>query len=354
MSQADISSFVSSVRQNDAAQLGPSLLALNSQSMPDMLASLDQLSIADRTKFSQAALTGIPGAGCNRTQTLREAKQVGINRIEFAFRVVSDKRVPKTIPGDLYETGQMRDAYTFLKIPAPTRNVWMTCIGATCDDAQLRKKGEEGGSFSDPTIMGGDTTYGQAGWDVSIRYGTSAFASVPRLISERCKGSLIKRLGINAHGFPGKVAVNGVDEKGEAVPAEMTAHNLPQFKGVLDFLDNVMTPDGVLLFQSCTAGQQSGGSELVKALSMELRSRQIVAFTSIGFSSPQMQRRGDEACREPGARDTPFFGSSSDEHSRYFKSGLWDDLSKMPWQSETSPHAKVAKNGAIIRDPDDN
>ncbi len=322
--------------------------------MPDMLNSLDQLSNSDRTKFGQAALTGIPGAGCNRTQTLPESKQVGVNRIEFAFRVVSDKRVPSTIPGDLYETGQVRDAYSFLKIPAPTRNVWVTCIGAVCEDAQLRKKGEEGGAFSTPTIMGGDATNGQAGWDIGLKYGTGAFASLPRLITERMKGSLIKKLAINAHGFPGEVAVNGTDETGLAIPTAMTARNLSAFKSVLDFLDRVMTPDGTLLFQSCIAGQQSGGTDLVVALSKELGGRTIVAFTSIGFSSPAKQRRGDEACREPGVRDTPYFGSSSDEYGRYHKNGLWDDLSKMPWQTETSPHAKVAKNGAITRDPDDN
>jgi hypothetical protein len=126
----------------------------------------------------------------------------GIGSMVYAFLVVTEKKLPKDIPGDLYETGQFKDACEFLKV-SPTKNVWVTIIGGVCEDAQLRKRGEEGNIVSPPTIMAGDATYGQAGWDIGIKYGTGTFNSLPQLLTSRCKGFLLGKLAINAHGDPG-------------------------------------------------------------------------------------------------------------------------------------------------------
>jgi len=53
---------------------------------------------------------------------------------------------------------------------------------------------------------------------------------------------------------------------------------------------------------------------------------------------------------EVGMRDTDEFAHSSseeEENKRYLP--IWNDLNKLPWASETSPHAKVALNGVIIQ-----
>ena len=79
-------------------------------------------------------------------------------------------------------------------------------------------------------VMGGDQTYGQAGWDVGIKYGTGHFNDLPDLISARCRGRFIKRLSLNAHGERGEFAVNGVNERIEAVPPFMKASELDSLR----------------------------------------------------------------------------------------------------------------------------
>jgi hypothetical protein len=205
--------------------------------------------------------------------------------------------------------------------------------------------------------MGADQTYGQAGWDVGIMYGTGKFNTLPELIKKRCNGFFIKKLALNAHGDPGSFAVNGVDEKFMAIEPTLNAAQLEKlkvnFQKQLDFLNNVMTQDGILLLQGCLAGKSLGGTSLLTQLSLELRPRKIVGFSTVGFQSTEKQKRDDDQCREPGARDTEeFYADPSKEYERFFKSGLWEELDKMPWQSENSPHAKVAQNGVIIRGQD--
>ncbi len=41
-------------------------------------------------------------------------------RIEYALSVVADKKVPKTAPGDLEKTGQVKDAQEFIKLKLPS------------------------------------------------------------------------------------------------------------------------------------------------------------------------------------------------------------------------------------------
>jgi hypothetical protein len=123
------------------------------------------------------------------------------------------------------------------------------------------------------------------------------------------------------------------------------------FGNVLSFLNNVMTSDGTVLLQGCLAGRETSGSQLLMQLSRELTPRKIVGFSTDGYQSVEKQRRDGESCREPGVRDTPYT-APGDEYRRYHKDGTWQDLKQLPWQSEDSPHAKVAQNGAIIRKPD--
>jgi hypothetical protein len=83
-----------------------------------------------------------------------------------------------------------------------------------------------------------------------------------------------------------------------------------------------------------------------------------VGFSKLGFTSVEKQRRGGDVCVEPGVRDTPYpldptpdnirSGAPKSEYEKYFKDGDWDDLNRLPWQSESSPHAKVSQDGLIV------
>jgi hypothetical protein len=350
MSQLDIDSFLTLVRGKDSNQLGPSFPMVNRLSMYDMLRAFDQMGADDRTRFSQAAFEGIPAQGCGLSRPLPQANQVFIDRIKFAFDVVTKRLVPRQVPGDLYATGQVRDAYAYLGALSSSLSVWATCIGSVCESANLRKKGDN------DVIMGGDQTYGQAGWDVGIMYGTGQFGVLPQKITSSCNGSLVKKLGLNAHGDPGEFAVNGVDEQARAIPPTFSASNPSildtTFGDFFKYVNNVTVEDGALLLHGCSAGKGEGGNTLLKQLSLRVRPRKVIGFTTVGFQSVEKQKRDGEQCREPGVRDTnDFYPDPSQEYNRYFKGGDWDDLSRLPWQSANSPHAKVAQNGVIIKYP---
>ena len=73
---------------------------LNSLSMYEMLRSLAALTPAARDNLHR--------------QAFRYFSKYGVLRIEFAFRVVVDGKVPLPAPGDLEATGQVQDARNFL------------------------------------------------------------------------------------------------------------------------------------------------------------------------------------------------------------------------------------------------
>jgi hypothetical protein len=358
MSKENVDATVSLIRGKEARQIGQAILAINALSISDIFDVFKSLTPEELKSFKEAAFDGIPGGWCQGTRPLVQSMQVNIDRLDFAYRVAVGGKIPAKIPGDLYETGQLKDAYRFLNLAPPTKAVWLTVIGSVCEDARLRKKGEEGSLITSPTIMASDTTTGQAGWDIGIMYGSGqANSVVPGKIKEKCNGFLLRRVGLSAHGDPGLFAINGVDEKMNPIDPPMKADDslMGTFGNLLRFLNNVMIDDGILLLHGCSAGSRDNGSRLLMQLSNALRPRKVVAFKTVGFQSVEKQRRGADQCREPGARDTPYYGNASgdEQYNRYFKDGQWDDLKALPWQSETSPHAKIAQNGVIIQGNED-
>jgi hypothetical protein len=124
---------------------------------------------------------------------------------------------------------------------------------------------------------------------------------------------------------------------------------LNQFKKMWDFFNNVMTDDGIVFLMGCLAGRGDEGTQLLTQLSLQLRPRKVVGFTTNGFQSTTNQRReGGDGEMEPGVRDTDVPLRVADE--QILK--RWEDLNLLPWQSETSPHSKVAQNGGIIHQGD--
>lgn len=360
MGDTHVNAFVGDARGKQAQDMGPAILRLNSMSMTDMLAGLDKLTDEERKQFRLAAFDGVPKEWAI-DRVLPEAKRVGIDRIRYAFDVVTNKSLPKDIPADLYETGQFKEACLFLAqtvqgFTVPSRSVWITIIGGVCEDARLRDKSGK--------VVSQDTTSGQAGWDIGIKYGTSAFQSLPSMLTAKCKGVLLGRVGLNAHGEPGAVSVNGVNEQAIAFPPVLRPDTMDKFESVFTFFDRVMTPNAMLLFLSCLAGNGSEGTKLLLKLSTRMPGRTVVAFSKKGYTSVSEQRRPDDKCVEPGVRDTPYpldptpdnirggGSGNSSEYDRYFKNKEWYDLNVLPWQSERSPHAKLALNGQITKGAD--
>lgn len=364
MSQQHVEEFVRLVHGKPAKELGPAILYINHLSMDDMLAGLDKLDDNDRTHFREAAFDGIPEKFAF-DKVLPEAKQVGIKRIQFAFDTVVKKKVPSYIVDDLYETGQVLTAYMFLKGSIPTKNVWLSAINETCEDARLQEHNSDREGTG--TVLTVDTVHGQAGWDMAVSYAAGVFSTIHKQLATRCRPHMINKLGINAHGQPGEVAVNGVffgrDNPQDTLEpihrvATKPALNVKTmrnvFGDVLDFINHVMVPTGTVGFYSCLAGRGLEGDNFLKMLSLEIKPRKVMAFTTLGYTSKDYQLRksysGFSKCMEPGVRDTNMSteGSEESQYKRYHKSGDMDDLKKMPWQSETATHVKIAQFGNIV------
>src|SRR5262245_36323325 len=94
--------FIRAVLQRN---FGTAFLNLNGLNMYEMVRALAALDTDDRT----ALLNGKAAS----------AIEVNMPRIEYAVEVVQTRRLPKTAPGDLQETGQVQDAQSFLHRPTP-------------------------------------------------------------------------------------------------------------------------------------------------------------------------------------------------------------------------------------------
>jgi hypothetical protein len=212
------------------------------------------------------------------------------------------------------------------------------------------------------------TSRGQAGWDMGLTFGTLAslarqLTTEPIAVEKFVCGNLVQncgplqpgqlsRLGINAHGEVGEVAINGnaLDRK------RLTAATLvvePAIRDPLLAIRAILDPTAPVMFFGCLAGRNSPGTLLLSALSTLFFGHKVVGFTTLGYSHGARQSRGG-GFTNPGMRDTIHqfpSGSEAEESRRY--DAIWHDLNALPWCSETSPHAKVALNGVVISGPPD-
>jgi hypothetical protein len=244
---------------------------------------------------------------------------------------------------------------------------------------------------------------GQAGWQISVEFSDlNELANkltkliIPTYYGDDRAGEAvvppgrITRLGINAHGEPGNFHVNGpsawFDRFNEQSINDMqilqnhrrrTVINRatgelgdPEAPGVTDSLDRIrpmLAPAAPVLLLGCQAGQGTSGAFLLTALSkrntydgqlhLVFEGHPVTAFTSIGYAGGQRQIRPSAGFYETGMRDTNFLtasrsrggGDTREEDARVAR--YWADLEAWPWASESSPRAKTALNGTIIRTP---
>lgn len=238
--------------------------------------------------------------------------------------------------------------------------VWAEALdvpGHVCSDARLR--GKKATAVSYPK----GASFGQAGWDMGLQFSSLSDlaqklnynpVSTPKHVCgnwvfacDPIKRGQVTRLGIHVHGLPGKLFFSGEKNKKMAV----TPANVSSFRSDLNAIGLCTSQSGsTILFMGCLAGQGTEGTRLLKAFSKVWPGRRIVAFSTIGFVSGGDQKRPGAACTEPGMRDTnntsPVLSWAA-QQSTY--GPIWNNLKKLPWASEKSPHAKVVLNGTIVR-----
>lgn len=158
----------------------------------------------------------------------------------------------------------------------------------------------------------------------------------------------IVRLAIMCHGDQGgQLLVNGKNR----TPV-LTVDTINQFHDDLHKIGLFTREKGsTILFMGCAAGQGLPGTRLLIALSKVWPGRRVVCFTTLGYRHPGAMSRSGEHCEEPGMRVTEARASLYANPPKW--DGLWSKFAELPWASDTSIHAKVAKNGVIETCPTD-
>lgn len=235
-------------------------------------------------------------------------------------------------------------------------NVWANGPGTpgyACSDARLTNRKVTTWPWQDRAVLTEDREYGQSGWDIGLNYKglgdlTAQIGQIKRPDWVDGKGSTIKqgeirRLAIHAHGNAGMLHVNG-----EGGPS-LTAKSIGSMQSELSRIGLMTVSDAVnpavILLVGCVAAQGKEGNALLAGLSQLWPNRKVVGFWTLGYVAGGEMKRSGEDCTEAGMRDTSalYAGAANDVAGRY-----WKDLKEWPWASETSPHAKVAFNGAVV------
>ncbi|HEU5072933.1 MAG TPA: hypothetical protein VFU02_02145 [Polyangiaceae bacterium] len=225
-----------------------------------------------------------------------------------------------------------------------------------------------------PNPGGGDTPEGQDGWDMGLNY--SSLRQLARLLGgdldlpERLGGGKIgrhqlRRLGIVAHGAPGVLDVDQRAGRGAfgAVDPDnansLTIDTFDSFRGELELIGESLARDAVVVFGACRLAERRpgkggfDGEELLKTISGLWKTATLVAIRTIATTTTTNRHR------VPGTSPSQTFAGIRDtRHPRSNQTGaareadtvaLWNDLSVLPWLSETSPHATLVRDGSVIR-----
>ena len=215
--------------------------------------------------------------------------------------------------------------------------------GRTCADARL---------LSEPTNLhypsGNDR--GQAGWDIGLMFGDipdladkireATAAQAASCARSNRRADPVSRLAINVHGDPGKIDADGT---GAVYDFDALWR---KYSSAIRTINNALSPGASVLIMGCNVARGDAGAKfLMDASSTAFPGHQVVGFTTIGETMRQFRSGGQ--CSEPGMRDTPY--ESPSEGSSAMKAEREKELLTLPWASETSPHAKIALNGKIIK-----
>jgi hypothetical protein len=208
---------------------------------------------------------------------------------------------------------------------------------------------------------------GQAGWDLGINVGNIdqlleklRSAKQPKWLGGAKVGpGSITRLGIMAHGAPGRIQIYGSTNQKVMLDADVLAGGASRVKDRMLELEPYLAADATVLFVSCRAGFGESGTQLLLRLSQLWPGRKVVAFWTIGYVSvAKMARKGwfVGGTTEAGMRDTEGISEAvtvAGKAKELFELEIeqnWGDMRRFPWASESSLHARVARNGRIVHD----
>lgn len=239
-------------------------------------------------------------------------------------------------------------------------------------------------NFADPDARlpnpgGGDQTFGQDGWNVGFNF--SSFRSLASKLSRgqfelpsficgnRISGCgpigkfQVHRLAIEAHGAPGIVDIDGVFDSARA--ADTALQTDPRFLSALTLrsrkydveitqIGERLHENSVVFFMGCRIASGPFGEEFLKEMSLRWFGTRIVAIKSIGVSDEGRQARpfSQGSSSFPGMRDTRFpnHKQPGGPERDFERLEVWNDLARLPWASDRSPHASVAFKGVMITD----
>jgi hypothetical protein len=199
------------------------------------------------------------------------------------------------------------------------------------------------------------TGFGQPGWQWGITFENAAdlltklrTEEVPAFarIGGRAHAGRgdIERLGIQVHGAPGSLSMDGVPDR-EGNPPALRADNFARFQSTLSGIGEFLANDSVVLLVGCIAGNGDDGTRLLEVLSGPrcwFRSR-VVAFQRTGLVDQQLRTHLlHESCLNPGMRITPWAeGTIGAENRDYNGANMWD------WADERSQFAKIGQAGTV-------
>lgn len=214
---------------------------------------------------------------------------------------------------------------------------------------------------SDPRLSS-DTAEGQGGWDMGISF--SSFAALAQRLHGRREAHLgggpildheVSRLAFVAHGAPGVVDVDQrtTGQQGAPIPADavsLTVARMGHYSAELEAIALALRQNSVVILASCQAGDGNEGEALLKALSRRWPTTFVVGLRSLA-AVPNGNRKPGSLLMYAGVRDTKYTnGTRAPGTTRdYEDRTMINDLAALPWMSESSRHATVARDGNIIR-----
>jgi hypothetical protein len=221
-----------------------------------------------------------------------------------------------------------------------------------------------------PAPGGGDTPQGQDDWDIGINYGTTVTGEVPsafvRLTRQLEPGGMtlpahvgggtieenqIRRLAIVAHGDQGVFDADqfevGQNFGHKPNPASsLTLARLASFESSFDRLRKALQRDALLYLVACNLADGDAGEQLLREISLRLPTIRVVALRTI-CAVPVTSGRKDGALFA-GLRDT-IHKNPPNPPKDFEDPAVANNLTRLPWFSETSTHATVVLDGNVIR-----
>jgi uncharacterized protein DUF4347 len=203
----------------------------------------------------------------------------------------------------------------------------------TCPDARLLGDGTPISPYP------GGHQHGQAGWDYGLMFNSLGDLSEKLRLLKADKGITISRLAIDVHGAPG--AIDAASNGSMYDFNKLWSH----YSSPLVLINLMLEPSAAILIMGCQVAKGEIGADFISQLSKTVfPGHKVVGFTTIGETLRQYRKGG--YCSEPGMRDTPYDTPSAGIPE--LKIEREKEALTLPWASESSPHAKIALEGAII------